>query len=107
MISFPTEIRSDTNFFGWENIEEGGHSSFDSSHYSHKIKRVGVYFEGYDDSDIGLTSTPHVYLIPVGQDVMRTPYRNINEKEQERYWTVLQQVIPPPYDLGENFCPRA
>ena len=90
VIPFSTEIVSGKNFFGWP--LGGGDSSYDATLYETRISSVGVAFAGYDRA--ALPTTPRVYLVPVGQDVMTVP----NSPDLSmRMWDVVEQNIPIPY----------
>src|SRR5581483_9058127 len=52
------------------------------------------WFAGYDNS--GLSTTPRIYLIPVGADVMRSPTDGLTIRE----WHVVDQALPVPFPLG-------
>ena len=95
VIRFPTTIQFGQNYFG--KPLGGGDSAFDPTFYSTKINAVGIAFPGYDDA--GLSRTPRVYLIPVGQDVMRSPTGNT---QATRQWRVMDQAVPVPFAIGAN-----
>lgn len=67
-----------------------------------------MWFSNYSTDTGGLTSTPRCYLIPVGADVTRVPEaQSLGSLRKVREWNVVDQVIPPPIDLGEGlFAPR-
>jgi len=69
VIPFSTSINFGQNFFGWP--AGGGDNDYDSTHFVTKIRSVGVWFANYNA--LGMINTPRVYLIPVGEDVMRSP----------------------------------
>ena len=115
VIEFPTEIATGLNFFG-QPLASGDHR-FTESNFATKIHSAGVVFEGYDGMDAchlcssgaaehqladhgpnALSATPHVYLIPVGTDAMRTP--PLGDSEVQRQWQVLDHALPLPYDIG-------
>ena len=101
VIPFPTFVVARKNFFGQDLA--GGDNAYDASHAATKIRSAGVWFTGYNttfntnSTGGGLGNEPRVYLIPVGQDVMRSPTRNAIET---RSWTVFDQAIPLPYNVG-------
>lgn len=102
VIDFGTVIQSDTNFFGWLSTT-GGESFFPSDHFSIKIRSVGAWFSNYNDGAQGLTTTPRMYLAPVGADVMRIPFSGGKIRE----WFVVDQLLPLPNRLGESdYVPR-
>ncbi len=64
-----------------------------------------MWFTGYDTTfntnttGSGLAYQPQAYLIPVGIDIMHSPTRN---SQALRYWEVLDQALPLPYNIGES-----
>lgn len=101
VIPFSTFVVAGKNYFGHDLA--GGDNAYDASHAATKIRSAGIWFTGYngtfnpDSTGGGLANEPRVYLIPVGEDVMRSPTRNAVET---RSWTVLDQAIPLPYNVG-------
>ena len=101
VIPFSTFVVARKNYFGQDLA--GGDNAYDASHAATKIRSAGVWFTGYNttfntnSTGGGLGNEPRVYLIPVGQDVMRSPTRNAIET---RSWTVFDQAIPLPYNVG-------
>ncbi len=101
VIPFSTCVIAGQNFFG--NSLAAGDNAYDASHTATKIRSSGVWFTGFNNtfntngSGSGLANEPRVYLIPVGQDVMRSPTRN---GVATRSWTVFDQAIPLPYNVG-------
>jgi len=55
---------------------------------------VGVWFSNYIGS--GLAQTPRIYLVPVGEDVLRTPSYFTRDI---RTWQVVDQKLPPPFPI--------
>ena len=47
-----------------------------------------------------LAATPYVYLIPVGQDIMRSP--PLGDTSTQRQWSVDDVAIPLPFNLGNS-----
>lgn len=95
VISFPSTIQFGKNFFG-KPLASGEHA-YDPSHFATKVRSVGVWFDNYDNT--GLAETPHVYLIPVGMDVM---YVADSLDLDTREWTVVDQKIPVPFPVGSD-----
>lgn len=93
VIPFETTVTFGLNFFGWP--LGPGDSAYDSSNFATKIASVGVWLEDY--SDLPLSQTPRVYLVPVGADVLRSPS---NDLFTTREWQVVDQVLPVPFPLG-------
>jgi hypothetical protein len=98
VIAFQTTINSRENFFGWP--EGGGDNDFDSSHFATKIRSMGLWFSGYNNLvGGGMVNTPRVYLIPVGDDTMRSPTGHTGDI---RVWKVLDQLLPVPFRADES-----
>ena len=93
VIRFPTTITFGLNYFGWPLA--GGDSSYDSSQFSTKIAKCGIWFSGNDPGAVA--ATPRFYLVPIGMDVMRTPTGNTTAT---REWRIIDQVIPVPFPIG-------
>ena len=111
IIYFDTSIYNAKNFFGLQLF--GGDNQFSAADYATKIDAVGVYFENYDRAVESTTNTltsvsknlialakePNVYLVPVGDDVMRSP---AGTEREELCWKVVDQVLPLPYTIGST-----
>ena len=95
VIPFTGNITPGLNFFGWP--LGGGDHSYDPSHFATKIRSVGVWFDGYNN--LTLANTPRVFLIPIGNDVMRSP---VGTGSTTRLWKILEQTIPVPFPLGNT-----
>jgi hypothetical protein len=95
VIPFATTINFAQNFFGWPLA--GGDNNYDSTHFATKVRSVGVWFANYNN--LAMASTPHVYLIPVGADVMRSPSLNVGDIRQ---WKILDQALPVPFPLSTS-----
>ena len=48
----------------------------------------------------GLAATPDIYLIPVGQDFMRTP--PLGDASAIRSWNIADVSIPLPFNIGAS-----
>jgi hypothetical protein len=90
VIPFSTTITFGANYFGWP--LGGGDSAYDPTHFATKVRSAGVWFANYNG--LAMSSTPRVYLFPVGSDLMRAPTRNL---AQVREWNVVDQLLPVPY----------
>jgi hypothetical protein len=55
---------------------------------------------GFSDPN-SLSATPYIYVIPVGVDSMRSP--SSLDANIVRSWTVEDQAIPLPFDVGGAF----
>ncbi len=101
VIEFPTFVMSGKNYFGHDLA--GGDNAYDASHFATKIRSAGVWFRSYNitfNTNItgaGLANEPRVYLVPVGEDVLRSPTGGAGAT---RHWTVLNQAMPLPYNVG-------
>ncbi len=105
VIPFSTDITFAQNVFGLPLA--GGDNAYDTSHFATKIRSLGVWFANYSSGTnlVGLANNPRVYLIPAGQDFMRTPdYRAANASSADGSfiirWSIDDQVIPIPYPIG-------
>ncbi|MCX6903868.1 MAG: methyl-accepting chemotaxis protein [Verrucomicrobia bacterium] len=120
VLTFGTTIANGYNLFGCE-LAAGDHA-FSPSSFATKIFGVGVAFIGYRGMDnptastgtgtspsdpslwyldpLALSSTPYVYLIPVGVDSMRTP--PLGDASDIRTWTVEDVAIPMPFNIGAS-----
>ena len=103
VIPFSSEVTAEKNFFG--KLRAGGDSVFDPTWMATKIRAVGVTFSEYNAifntnnaSGGGLLMTPHVYLVPVGQDVVSSG--TDRTRTTTRTWTVFDQALPLPFDVG-------
>ncbi|MDB4712659.1 hypothetical protein OAF43_00380 [bacterium] len=125
ILEFRTTIEDGYNLLG--HPLAGGDSHFSPSNYATKIHGVGIGFENYVGMDVistnggsvdgaggasptgpnapwldsqSLSSTPHVYLIPVGQDIMRSP--PLGDGSVLRSWNVKDVTIPLPFNIGAS-----
>jgi hypothetical protein len=95
VIPFSTTVTSRLNFFGWP--YGPGDSSYSATNFATKVRSVGVWFSNYNVA--GLGQTPRVYLIPVGEDVLRTPS---SYTKDIRTWQVVDQKLPIPFPIVET-----
>ncbi len=95
VIPFSSAIKFRHNFFGWP--ETGGGANFSSSYFATKVKSVSARFIGYDAAH--LSTTPHVYLVPVGNDVMLSPITQGLSSAPTREWKILDQFMPTPLSI--------
>lgn len=107
LVEFPTLIEDGKNFFG--KTLAAGDSTFTTSNFATKISSLGIVFDGYHgmapcpiclqaDHGDALSATPYVYLIPAGDDTMRTP--PLGDGQALRNWMVRDYAMPLPFDLG-------
>ncbi len=104
IIPFSTTIEDGKNFFGLD-LAAGDHA-YSQSNFATKIAAVGVALPGYvgmvdgESTATGaLSATPYAYLIPCGNDFMRTP---MGDTGDIRSWQVVDQALPLPYNLGAS-----
>jgi len=105
VIPFSTTITYPENLFGWP--AGGGDNNFDVTSFATKVRAAGIWFANYNNLGSGLINTPRVYLIPVGNDVLRTPRRFSGDTSVIREWTILDQLLPissgiVPGDLNQG-----
>jgi hypothetical protein len=115
VISFGSSIDQSANFFGLPGA--AGDHAYSPSSYATKISSAGIVLDGYVGMDpyaIGtpgaggpassaanaLRATPYVYLIPCGSDRMLAP--PLGDTNTLRSWTVHDQALPLPYNLGAS-----
>ena len=116
ILNFSTKIQDGVNFFGQPLM--GGDHAFSPTAFATKIRSVGVVLKGYQGMDPCLTcsfsgpgaviavdenalsATPYLYLIPVGQDVMRTP--PLGDGSGLRSWQVHDHALPLPFNIGDS-----
>jgi hypothetical protein len=96
VIPFETNINFGLNFFGWP--LGGGDGAYDSSNFATKIRSVGTWFSNYNSLGSGMSATPRVYLVPVGEDIMRSP--TTQQLHETRQWRILDQRLPVPFQIG-------
>ena len=95
VIPFSTQITFGNNLFGWP--LGPGDSAYDPTLFATKVRSVGVWFDNYAGD--GLGTTPRVYLVPAGLDIMYVP----NSTEfATREWNVVDQRIPVPLPLNQS-----
>lgn len=95
VIDFATSINPGENVFG--RPLAGGDNAYSNANYATKIAAVGTWFEGYNGTS--LSTTPRVYLVPVGSDVLRVAD---SDEPAIRSWDVVEQRIPVPYLINSE-----
>jgi hypothetical protein len=116
VLTFGTTIQDGLNLFGHP-LAPGDHN-FSPSSFATKIFAVGVDLDGYigmDNPTAGTTAggtsptdptldpdalaaTPYVYLIPAGEDYMRSP--PLGDVSTVRSWNVEDLAIPLPFNIS-------
>ena len=104
IIPFSTTVEDGKNFFGLD-LAAGDHA-YSQSSFATKIAAVGLALPGYvgmasgeSTAEGALSATPYAYLIPCGNDFMRTP---LGDTGDIRSWQVVDQALPLPYNLGAS-----
>ncbi len=95
VVPFSTRVVFGKNLFGWP--LGPGDSAYDPTLFATKVRSVGVWFDDYAGE--GLSTTPRVYLVPAGLDVMYVPD---SVEFATREWNVVDQKIPVPLPVGES-----
>jgi len=95
VIPFNTTVTSGLNFFEWP--LGGGDSYYSATNFATKVRSVGVWFSNYNS--VGLAQTPRIYLVPAGEDVLRTPSYYTKEI---RTWQVVDQKMPVPFPIVQS-----
>jgi len=92
VIPFSTTIDAELNYFCWQI----NGPNFASDAYATKFLRFEVQFVGLPP-DPYLIPTVNVYLLPVGNDIMRVPEA---DGSRIRVWNLIDQALPRPIMLG-------
>jgi len=114
ILTFSTTITDGLNLFG--NPLSPVDHAFSPSSFATKIFSAGVCLDGYIGMDNpasggtvtsdpstdpnALAATPYVYLIPVGQDSMRSP--PLGDASAIRSWNVDDVAVPLPYNVSAS-----
>ena len=111
IIPFSSSVQHGQNFFGLD-LAARDHA-FSATTYATKISNTGIVFKGYVGMDnsisggvettaangsLALSASPYAYLIPCGDDLMRSP--PLGDTDVIRSWSVRDQALPLPYNLG-------
>lgn len=95
IIPFSSQIVFGKNFFG--KPLGPGDSAYDPTLFATKVRSVGVWFDNYAGE--GLGTTPRVYLVPAGLDIMYVPG---SADFATREWNVVDQRIPVPLPVSQS-----
>jgi hypothetical protein len=125
VLTFSTTIADGYNLFGRQ-LAAGDHA-FSPSAFATKIFGVGTALIGYRGMDdpsansvavagaggvspaepnssyldpLALSATPYIYLVPVGEDSMRSP--PLGDTSTIRTWSVEDVAIPMPFNIGAS-----
>jgi hypothetical protein len=113
ILTFSTTVANGLNLFG-NQLAPGDHN-YSPSSFATKIFATGVCLDGYIGMDNpsasggitppdptldpnALSATPYVYLIPVGQDSMRSP--PLGDASTIRSWNVDDVAVPLPFNVS-------
>ena len=100
VFDFSTQINAGRNVFG--KLLGAGDHAYSVSNFATKIRSHAVWFEGYDAGPDGkqmLSSTPRVYLVPAGADVLRV---SDGALPALRSWNIINQRIPTPFPINSS-----
>jgi hypothetical protein len=104
VIPLQTFVNKNVNYFGWP--YGPADSKFNEDAFAIRIYSVGISFDNYTtdpNSPRAMAATPDVYLIPVGNDVLRCPRSSSQDDERyTREWKILDQWLPVPFGLGDT-----
>lgn len=95
VIRFSSTIENGRNFFG--NTLAAGDHAYSTANFANKIRGFGVWLENYNEA--GLSTTPRAYLVPIGNDFLRTSSSN---GSATRSFSIVEQRIPTPFVINQG-----
>jgi hypothetical protein len=95
VIRFSSCIEPGKNFFGLQ-LAAGDHN-YSSANFATKIQSFGVWLDNYNDA--GLSTSPRAYLVPVGEDTMRTSTATL---PSIRKFSIVEHRIPIPFTINQS-----
>lgn len=95
VIRFSTCIEPGKNFFG-QPLAAGDHQ-YSTANFATKIRGLGVWMDDYNAA--GLSTSPRAYLVPIGNDYLRT---STSTQPITRTWDVVEQRIPAPFLINPS-----
>jgi hypothetical protein len=95
VIRFSTEINNGVNVFG-KGLVAGDHK-YSNANFATKLRAFGVWLADYNAA--GLVISPRAYLVPIGNDYLRT---SSGAQPMIRAWSVKEQRIPIPYVINQG-----
>lgn len=95
VIRFSTEINNGVNVFG-KGLVAGDHK-YSNANFATKLRAFGVWLSDYNAA--GLVVSPRAYLVPIGNDYLRT---SSSVQSSIRAWSVKEQRIPVPYVINQG-----
>jgi hypothetical protein len=94
-IRFSTTIEPGKNFFGHSLMADD--HIYSTANFATKIHSLGVWLDDYNSA--GLSITPRAYLIPLGDDYLRTSTSTL---PIVRSWSLVEQRIPTPFVINQS-----
>lgn len=95
VIRFPTCIEPGRNVFGLQ-LAAGDHN-YSTANYATKLQTCGVWLDHY--AAAGLTTSPRAYLVPIGNDYLRT---STSTWPIIRKWSIVEERIPTPFTINQT-----
>ncbi len=96
VIRFATSIEPGRNVFG-QALAAGDHK-YSTANFATKIRSFGVSLTS-DYGDAGLSGTPRAYMVPIGNDYLRT---STSALPVTRMWSLVEQRIPTPFTINQS-----
>jgi hypothetical protein len=87
------------NIFG-KALVAGDHK-YSNANFATKFRAFGVFLENYNAA--GLLTSPRAYLVPIGNDYLRT---SSSPQPTIRAWGVKEQRIPVPFEINQGRSAR-
>ena len=95
VIPFSSHIQNGRNFFG-RPLAAGDHS-YSTANFATKIHSLGIWLVDYTDAN--LAAAPRCYLVPVGNDYLRT---SSAPEPTTRVWSLHEQRVPTPFVINQG-----
>ncbi len=95
VIPFSTSIEPGKNFFGNPLIADD--HTYSAANFATKVQSLGIWMDNYNAA--GLSITPRAYLVPLGNDYLRT---STSTTPIVRMWSLVEQRIPTPYVINQS-----
>jgi len=95
VIPFSSHIQNGRNFFG-RPLAAGDHS-YSTANFATKIHSLGIWLVDYTDAN--LAAAPRCYLVPVGNDYLRT---SSAPEPTTRVWSLHEQRVPTPFIINQG-----
>ena len=95
VVRFSTTIEPGKNLFG-HSLMAGDHA-YSTANFATKIASLGVWMDDYNAA--GLATSPRAYLVPLGNDFLRT---SSSAQPIVRSWSLVEQRIPTPFIINQS-----